>query len=207
MSRPRIYTPEEIRERKRLRGIEYRKRNAAKIRAYKKRPEVRERHAAQCRKWREDNPDYQRDYYAAHRDAFREYERRYREKHRESYNAHAREYAKAHPRMCTKEQMREESRLAYVRRCLREMVDCDYYAHNRARNRAAYVAQWKREGKDWGAGRPAMRIPDWCVRGGVLDTRSQWLFCNATDEQKAYARELAIERKKWRMNNEWRIAR
>ena len=140
MGRKRIYTPEEIRE----------------------------RHRAQCRAWRDANPDYRREYYAAHREAFREYERRYREKHRESYNAHAREYAKAHPRMRTKEQMREESRLAYVRRCLREMVDCDYYAHNRARDRAAHVAQWKREGKDWGAGRSAMRIPDWCVRGGGI---------------------------------------
>jgi len=64
MSRPRIYTPEEIRERKRMRGIEYRKRNREKIRAYKKRPEVRERRKAENRRWREKNPDYQREYYA-----------------------------------------------------------------------------------------------------------------------------------------------
>lgn len=195
MSRPSIYTSEERRERRKLRSIEYWKRNREKIQAYKQRPEVKERHKEHCRKWREAHTDYQREYYAAHRETFREYERRYREKHKEQYNAHARAYSKAHPRNRTKEQMREESRKAYVRRCIREMLDCEYYAKNRARNRAAHVAQWRREGKTWGIGRPAMRIPDWCVRGGVLDTRSQWLINNLTDSQRAYARELAIERR------------
>ena len=203
MARPRTLTPEEARERRRLYCIEYRKRNRdainARRRAKGRSPAERERRKAQNRRWREKHPDYRRGYYAAHREAFREYERRYREKHRESYNAHAREYAKAHPRKRTKEQMREESRQSYIRRCLREMVDCEYYAKNRARNRAAHVAQWKREGKGWGAGRPAMRIPDWCVRGGALDVRSPWLINNLTDSQRAYARELAIERKNRRM--------
>ena len=66
MSRPRIYTPEEIRERRRLRGIEYRKRNKDKIRAYKQRPEVRERRKAEHRKWRENHHGYYTTYNAAH---------------------------------------------------------------------------------------------------------------------------------------------
>lgn len=44
-----------------------------------------------------------------------------------------------------------------------------------------------------------MRFPDWATKGAsVLDVKSQWLLENATDEQRAYARELAIERKERR---------
>lgn len=196
MSRPRRLTPEERRERKRLRSIEYRKRNREKIRAYKRRPEVKERHKAECRKWRHEHQDYQREYYASHQDAFREYNRRYADKHRAEIRARQRACSKK--RQLSAEQMRNYSREAYVRRCLREMVDCDFYARNRAKDRARKYAMWRRMGLNWGLGRPAMRIPDWCVRGGVLDTRSKWLVNNLTDSQRAYARELAIQRKEQR---------
>lgn len=225
MSRPRIYTPEEIRERKRLRCIEYRKRNREKIRAYKKTPEVRERHKAENRRWREKNRDYARAYYAAHKDAFREYHLRWLEKwgvahgvtprepltdeerlarrraSRRKYNAANREkvnaYHKAHP---------EYKRMYRMRCMVREMTDCEYYAERRRKARERANRRRLRMGLS-AVGKPARRIPDWCVRGGVLDTRSQWMWHNATDEQKAYARELAIERKQWRMDNEWRMAR
>ena len=228
MSRPRIYTPEEIRERKRLRGIEYRKRNREKIRTHKKRPEVRERRKAENRRWREKNRGYARAYYAAHKDAFREYHLRWLEKrgvaHGEPYKpltdeerlarrrAAKRKWNAANRDKVTAAQRAWKERnpdrvKAYRMRCIvREMTDCEYYAERRRKARERANLRRLRMGLT-AVGKPAMRIPDWCVRGGVLDTRSQWLFCNATDEQKAYARELAIERKQWRMNNEWRMAR
>ena len=40
------------------------------------------------------------------------------------------------------------------------------------------------------------RLPEWAAAGQrVLDARSQWLAVNVTASQRAYARELAIERK------------
>ncbi len=90
------------------------------------------------------------------------------------------------------------SRLASAPTRRRAMLDQHYDAHNRARNRAAHLAQWRREGRTWGIGKPAMRIPDYCVRGGVLDTSSPYLWNNLTASQRAYARELAIERLEWR---------
>lgn len=43
------------------------------------------------------------------------------------------------------------------------------------------------------------RKPDWMPVGRVvLDVHSQWLAVNLTDAQRAYARELAIERKERR---------
>ena len=157
-------TPEERRERKRLRSIEYRKRNKEKIQAYRKSAKRKAAQSEYMRKWRAEHPEYQRAYYATHREAYREY-------------AHA----------------------AMVFRHIREMVDADFYAANRAKRRAYAYARYKRLGLTWGqGGRPSMRIPDYCVRGQVLDVRSQWLINNMTDEQRAYARELAIERKKQR---------
>ena len=195
MSRPRIYTFEEIRERKHLYDIEYRKRNAEKIRAYRQRPEVMERQKAHNRRWRDKHPEYQRAYYAAHREAFREYNRKWRKRHEVRHGGVPYSRTRKKP---TREQMRTWSRNAYARRVIREMLDYEYYAHNRARNRAAHLAQWRREGKTWGIGKPAMRIPDYCVRGGVLDTSSPYLWNNLTASQRAYARELAIERMEWR---------
>ena len=44
--------------------------------------------------------------------------------------------------------------------------------------------------------RPWMRLPEWMpVGGSCIDVRSPWLINNLTDSQRAYARELAIERK------------
>jgi hypothetical protein len=45
---------------------------------------------------------------------------------------------------------------------------------------------------------PNRRVPDWCVKRGVVDVRSQWLAENLTPAQRDYAMRLAIERKEWR---------
>ena len=218
-------TPEERRERKRLRSIEYRKRNKEKIQAYRKSAKRKAAQSEYMRKWRAAHPEYQRAYYATHREAFREYQcawlerrgikrgvrivltdmervkrrrawnREYRKRNREKLLETARKWKAAN-----REKVRAYSRRSYLRRVIREMFDAEYYAHNRARTRANHYARWKRMGLTWGqgGGRPSMRIPDYCVRGQVLDVRSQWLINNMTDEQRAYARELAIERKKQR---------
>lgn len=240
MSRPRIYTPEEIRERKRLRGIEYRKRNREKIRAYKKRPEVRKRHNAENHRWREKNAEYHMAYYAAHREQFLEYNRKWRKRNAEKIRAYkqrpdVREKHNAYTKAWqdrNRERVRETNRawkaqnpdrvkavlLAYQKahpeykrmyrmRCMvREMTDCEYYAERRRKERERANRRRLRMGLT-AVGKPARRIPDWCVRGGVLDASSPWLWENVTDEQKAYARELMIERKEWRIKNEWRMAR
>ena len=74
-------------------------------------------------------------------------------------------------------------------------ISADCYARRRARlrvnklkfsirhgRRSTYIPQFAR------------RIPDWCFMGDVLDARSQWLITNLTPSQRAYARDLAIER-------------
>ena len=120
----------------RLYSVEYRRKNKDKIRAYKARPEVRAKQKIHAKKWRDAHKVYQREYYAAHAEQFLNYQRRWREKHREQFREYCRAYAKANPRRRTKEQMREDSRRAYIRRCLREMMDCVFFAQNRAKHRA-----------------------------------------------------------------------
>ncbi len=198
-------TPEERRERKRLRSIEYRKRNKEKIRAYRKSAKRKAAQSKYMRKWRADHPEYQRAYYATHREAFREYQRAWLERWGTKRGVRIvltdmERVERRRARKRNREKVRAYSRRAYLRRIIREMFDAEYYAHNRARTRANHYARWKRMGLTWGqgGGRPSMRIPDYCVRGQVLDVRSQWLINNMTDEQRAYARELAIERKKQR---------
>ena len=43
--------------------------------------------------------------------------------------------------------------------------------------------------------RPQCRVPDWAVKGQAVDVRSAFLAENLTPAQRAYARDLAIERK------------
>ena len=79
---------------------------------------------------------------------------------------------------------------------MRFYFDADAYAANRAYNRQlrAKVSVLTR-----GFYRPrfSSRIPDWATKGmNVLDCGSQFLAENITDSQRAYARELAIERRK-----------
>lgn len=199
-------TPEERRERKRLRSIEYRKKNKEKIRAYRKSAKRKAAQGRYMREWRAAHPEYQRAYYATHREAFRDYQRAWLERWgikrgvRIVLTDMERVERRRAYRKRNREKMRAYSRRSYLRRIIREMFDAEYYAHNRARTRANHYARWKRMGLTWGqgGGRPSMRIPDYCCRGQVLDVRSQWLINNMTDEQRAYARDLAIERKNQR---------
>lgn len=185
--KPRL-TREERLARKRARSAEYRKRNAEKIRAYKKRPEVRERRKAENRRWREKNRDYARAYYAAHKDAFREYHLRWLEKWGAAHGVTPREPLTDEERLArrrasrrkwnaaNRERVRDATRAwkehnpdrvkAYRIRCIvREMTDCEYYAERRRKDRERANRRRLRMGLS-AVGKPARRIPDWCVRVG-----------------------------------------
>lgn len=211
MSRPRIYTAAELRERKRERCRLYRIKNREKIKAYKQSEAYREKRKGYNRRYAEKHPDYMAKWRAAHPDYMRKWQAENKDRLREYHREYARRYASADealPRSkLTPEQRKERAHLKWFKRIIREMLDCDFYAHNRRKARESQYKRWAKQGKNWTKGQPARRIPDWCVRGAVLDARSQWLPHNITPEQKAWARELCIERKTWRENNEWRLTR
>lgn len=62
MSRPHTKTREEKLERKRRYSVEYRKRNAERIRAYKQSDHYRELHREHNRKWLARHPGYMGEY-------------------------------------------------------------------------------------------------------------------------------------------------
>ena len=81
-----------------------------------------------------------------------------------------------------------------AKRKVKKQTDAAYYAKRRAdvRKRHAKAAVIAK-----GSYRPrySARIPDWCVMGGAVDVRSRFLFENATASDRAFARDLAIERR------------
>ena len=81
-------------------------------------------------------------------------------------------------------------RLAYC-------FDSDLYAKARAYNR---MLKAKRTILRGGVYRPrfSCRIPDWAVKGEmILNASSQWLAVNITPSQRAFAREIAMQKKGW----------
>lgn len=77
-------------------------------------------------------------------------------------------------------------------------VDAELYAAWRAKRRKQRARKAVSEGRTY---RPlfCMRIPDWATkRQRVLDVSSAFLAVNMTPEQRAYALELAVERKERR---------
>lgn len=131
------------------------------------------RHPDRCRerdrKWREANPDKRKAQ-----------KRRNYQRHRAEILAQKRRYYVEH-------RVWERRRLLFV-------VDSTAYANFRA---AMRIRKAKRRimGGNLYKPRSARRIPDWCVMGGAIDARSPWLAENLTPSQRAFARELAIERK------------
>lgn len=122
-----------------------------------------------------------RKYYAEHRE---EICRKWREMYRadEAYRlrkkaSHAHEYERLLPKL--------ES-------------DAKLYAQWRAKRRMQRARKAVAEGRTY---RPlyCTRFPDWAVKGQrVLDVSSEFLAVNMTPEQRAYALELAVERKERR---------
>ena len=92
-----------------------------------------------------------------------------------------REYSKKHIR---------KVRLAWC-------FDADLYAKGRAYNRMLKAKSTILRGKVY---RPhfGYRIPDWAVKGEkILNSSSQWLAVNITPSQRAFSREIAMQKRCW----------
>lgn len=126
----------------------------------------------------------------------------YKDPEKARANARAYYYANREKRLrqCKEWQSRNHelvlwySRNMTAKRRKKMMVDCVYCSRERARSRKARAIKRVVQGKVY---HPHFRkrLPEWstlCQR--VLDARSQWLDVNLTASQRAYARDLAIER-------------
>ena len=90
--------------------------------------------------------------------------------------------------------MREYERDKYRKMCELLAIDAKAYSDFRAKRRVKWVMQLKKPENY--KPRFSIRIPDWATKGQrVLDVNSKYLASNLTDEQRAYARELFIERR------------
>ncbi len=113
--------------------------------------------------------------------------RKYRERHREEIRAKDRMYYA---------QNKWKFHLRALFRDARMAADEKFYCAFRAKQREYLKRHRDKARKREYRPIRSMRFPDWACKGvSTLDVRSQWLINNMTDEQRAYARELAIERK------------
>lgn len=96
-----------------------------------------------------------------------------------------------------RDKVREYSK-KYMRKVrLAWSFDANLYAKGRAYNR---MLNAKRTILRGGVYRPhfSCRIPDWAVKGEmILNASSQWLAVNITPSQRAFAREIAMQKKGW----------
>lgn len=119
---------------------------------------------------------------------------KYNAEHREKRNAQKKKWREAHS-----DAHREAVRKYMKKLRMRFYFDAEAFAAYRAYNRQLRA---KESVLTRGFYRPrfSCRIPDWATKGQrVIDERSQFLDVNLTDAQRAYARELAIERAaRWR---------
>lgn len=159
-------------------------------------------------------PGYYRDYYTANRARILARQKAWRDANIEHCRAVEAAWRKAHPesvaakqRRCRQKpqsKMRDAAEHRAKRKAHTEKVraaDRAYYAkavgRKRVQARVSHAKAMLSKGKMYHANYHA-RLPEWAPVGGVVDARSQWLACNLTDSQRAYARELAIERKERR---------
>ena len=116
-------------------------------------------------------------YYTENRKKREKVKRKWEEANRDK----CREYVKKHMR---------KVRLAWC-------FDSDLYAKGRAYSR---MLNAKRTILRGGVYRPrfSCRMPDWAVKGEmILNASSQWLAVNITPSQRAFAREIAMQKKGW----------
>lgn len=122
------------------------------------------------------------------------YQRAQYERHRDERLAYMKRRYAENP-AAHKEAMKR-AREADRARC---RADADYYAVKRARARMWYAAMRVRQGKPYSP-RPQCRIPDTERMGRGPDAASAFLPENATPSQRAFARELARERRAAKYN-------
>ncbi len=170
---------------------------------------------------REERREQSRKYHAAHREQIKARKAAYAKAHRAEYTQRMREYRQrpgVRERIAASQRARywknrekwlkylknsyirrREKCLDYQRRHRAELnarcaEDAVLYAAIRAKRRTSAAIKTMRKGNTY-LPRFSRRIPDWAVKGQHLDTRSAFLAVNLTASQRAYARELAIERK------------
>ena len=146
------------------------------------------------------------EWIARHRANRRGQAARYRKRHPEKVREAMRAYEARHPgvrkallrryRDKHREEIRRKARLYQAKQAVLFMIDARLYASFRTKRRVWEMMRRKRIG----IYRPRfhLRIPDWCCKGFALDGNSQFLAVNLTPAQRAYAKELAIERREWR---------
>lgn len=226
MSRPRTKTREQILERKRRYSVEYRKRNAERIRAYKQGDHYRELHREHNRKWLARHPGYMGEYLRKWRKnatvnrgvqmftckhCGKTFERAWcghgkmphtcDECFRKQRAEACKRYERSHPGYVAMRRAKEE---------LRMRLDPKAYARSRAlqrerrrkmRDRKIAAGLLPPRTKNGGMFRPrhSIRYPDWCVKGQFcVDVRSAFLAENLTPAMRDYARRLFIGRREQR---------
>lgn len=140
---------------------------------------------------REKKLEKRKAYYRANRDKCRAWWREYRNRPEIKERRHAAALARY---ARDGAQMRAYERGRYRKMCELLAIDAKAYYDFRAKRRVKWVMQLEKPENY--KPRFSIRIPDWATKGQrVLDARSQWLACNLTDAQRAYARKLFIERR------------
>ena len=124
------------------------------------------------------------------------YQRAQYERHREKRLAYMKRRYAENP-AAHKEAMKR-AREADRARC---RADADFYAVKRAQARMWYAATRVRQGKPYSP-RPQCRIPDAERMGRGPDAASAFLPENVTPSRRAFARELAVERRKAKAGGE-----
>lgn len=137
--------------------------------------------------------EYARRRRAENKEKYREKQMAWRERNRDEVNRKKREYRKRNV-----DRFKVMERFAEERRKRKKQTDAAYYAKRRASVRMSKAKRRVVDGKPY---RPKFntRIPDWATMGQkIIDVSSPWLWNNLTDGQRAYGREIAIDRYKWR---------
>ena len=147
---------------------------------------------------RERQREADRRYRLRHPDRCRERDRKWREANPDKRKAQKRRnYQRHRAEILAKKHRQYVEAGVWTARRLLFASDAGAYAKFRAAARMRIAKRCVLAGRFYKP-RFARRIPDWCVMGGVVDMRSPWLAENLTPSQRAFARELAIERKAWR---------
>lgn len=143
---------------------------------------------AKVKAWRQRNLEHCREVEAAwrkaHPEAVAAKKRRYRQQPKIKARLAEKERAK---RAANPEKVRAEARAYYAKTVTRR----------RAQARIALAKSRIAQGKFYSP-RYNRRLPEWAPVGGAVAVNSAFLAVNLTDAQRAYARELAIERKERR---------
>ena len=164
---------------------------------------------------KERRKEYHRKYMVTYREKHPEQDRLYYWRNLERERARSRAKAKVYRqkkkhdiewqekvRLYKRAYSKSAAGLAYRRRVWAKIsaimsVSAEAYAKHRAENRLYYALKRVIQHKNY---RPNMnaRIPDYAVKGEmILNASSQWLAVNITPSQRAFAREIAMQKKGW----------